>query len=216
MIFLLPPSEWKLQWWNELKSSITRTLPIFIAENASEKDLKCIWKRYEEGIHLNKSLSKWPFMNAIERYSWVMFKAISYESLHNNGKLFFDKHVMILSGLYWLIKPKDKIANYKLPVDAKWLRQFWWKKITEDLLSQSMVVDLLPLAHKKLINFDSLSIVTKVIHVDFFLWEKKMTHWVKWAKWYWLHMIAQCWSVDVKSRANTFDYKDKQITVKYS
>ena len=56
ILFLLPPSEGKNHGWDisEEKLSLSFTKPYDIAVNATEKDLKCIGKRYEEGIRLNK------------------------------------------------------------------------------------------------------------------------------------------------------------------
>jgi len=58
IIYLLPPSEGKNTWWNIWveKLSFPFEKPVEIAINATQKDLKCTWVRYEQGIELNKKL----------------------------------------------------------------------------------------------------------------------------------------------------------------
>lgn len=213
MLFLLPPSEWKKQWGVLEESTIQLDLPVSIAVGATPKDLKCSGKRYEEGIELNKHINHWPFMRAIERYTGVMFKAIEHETLSKKAQQYFDAHVRIFSWLYWWVGPTDSIANYKLPADTKWLRTFRWDYFTRYLQSEDVIVDLLPWAHKKYIDFTSLKSTTIVYRVDFFYEEKKMTHWVKWAKWHWLRLVCELWDNSMESRPTSFIYKEKHITV---
>lgn len=191
IIFLIPPSEWKLAGGSLLEEHRTHDFekPLDIAVNASPKDLKCQWNRYEEWIALNKAIATASvgeqFMPAIERYSGVMFKAIDYAGMTESGRTFFDQNFLIISGLYGLVAPQDAIANYKLPIDTKWLRQRWWAKLTNKLqeIKPDIIVDLLPWSYKKVINFSEID--AKVIQVDFYTVDiensekKKLTHGVK-------------------------------------
>jgi len=216
MFFLIPPSEWKKIWWtlSQERHYFEYEKPTNIAENATQKDLKCTWKRYEEGISLNKTIDQGPWMSAIERYTGVMFKAMNYEWLDKAATQFFDETVLILSWLYWWVRPQDHIANYKLPVDTKWLGQWRWAQLNDTLLQLDwLFIDLLPGAHKKFLNFDLLE---NVVHVDFFVDWKKMTHWVKWVKWQWIHDRCLQGSSVVSDWPLTMSYKDKEITILYS
>ncbi len=217
IIFLLPPSEGKNpegKYALELLS-YDFVKPKKIAINATEKDLKCKDKRYEEGITLNKQCVSLPskvntphpqplslewegsFLEAIQRYSGVMYNAIGYESMFETGKQYFQEHVLILSGMYGIVRPKDIIANYKLPIETKWLVQFWWESITEKIkeIAPDAVVNLLPLSYQKMIDFQSLD--AEIINVNFYTkkdWElKKMTHGVKKVKGEWLREICERW-----------------------
>lgn len=217
MKILLPPSEGKKIWWTVWKTTINTELPFSIAKNATSKDLKCTWKRYEEWITLNCSVNDWPVMSAIERYTWVMFWAIDYDHLSPSWKDYFNEHIFIISWMYWLISPLDMIANYKLPIDTKWLREFWWDHFTQQLLWTESIIDLLPQAHKKMIDFKLLEERwTVIVHCDFFHENKKLSHWVKWVKWYRLSLIAEQWSTDYAERPTAFTYKWKSIVVQYS
>ena len=200
VVFLIPPSEGKNTWWTGECESLSFPFkkPEKIAKNASQKDLKCSGKRYEEGIALNKECvalrSNW-YIKAIDRYTGVMFNAIWYENMSPPGKQFFESNFLILSGMYGLLRPQDCIWNYKLPIESKWLLKFWGTAITDELNSMKLdyVINLLPLSYQKMIDFSALEAST--INVDFLSeknWEvKKMTHWVKGVKWKWIKKICE-------------------------
>ncbi len=90
IIFLLPPSEGKKSWGDYEKEELSFEFekPVDISVNASEKDLKCKWERYGEWIELNKCITspknqqdckKGNYLEAINRYSGVMYNAINFE-----------------------------------------------------------------------------------------------------------------------------------------
>lgn len=194
IIFLIAPSEWKSIWWEFHREELTFTheKPLNIAQYASEKDLKCIWERYKQWIDLNKTIDNWPFDIAINRYSWVVFNAISYSSMFDVWKKFFEENVFILSGMYWLLKPLDKIWNYKLPIEAKWLYKFWWDNIASSIatIEPDYIINLLPNSYAKLIWIWTCSKLkkirnlylwnwAKIINLNFYKDWKKLTHAVK-------------------------------------
>ena len=210
IIFLLPPSEWKNKWEvsetrEEEKLSFDFLKPKNIAASATEKDLKCIGKRFEEWIVLNKKCIDWKsgdYMKAIERYSGVMYNAIWYNSLSEKWRQFFDQTFLILSGMYGLVCPQDIIGNYKLPIETKWLLNFWWDAITKQIqdVKPDYIVNLLPLSYQKMIDFNVLS--SQIVHVNFYTEKdgelKKMTHWVKKVKWEWIKKICEAEIDDYK------------------
>lgn len=166
-------------------------------------------------MNLNQSVEKGPWMKAIERYSWVMFNAINYAQMSLQGKAFFDKHVLIVSWMYGLIRSTDSIANYKLPIDTTWLRQRWWQQLTKAIVKSSswVIVDLLPNAHKKCIDF---TVFESVVRVDFFFDGKKMSHGVKGVKWQRLQDRCEQQETDYKKWPKTIEYKEKTIDVLYT
>lgn len=199
-IFLLPPSEGKNTEWQAAFEHVSFNCkkPMTLARNATEKDLKCTGKRYEEWISLNKKCVIWKSENyteAINRYSGVMYNAIWYNDMFESGKFFFQNQVYVLSGMYGVLKATDLIWNYKLPIETKWLLRFWWECITE-ILQQTeadCIVNLLPLSYQKMIHFDNIN--AQIIHVNFYSQKewflKKMTHGVKKVKWEWLREICE-------------------------
>lgn len=182
ILFLLAPSEGKNIWWEHLKEKLNFNFekPKYISENATQKDLKCSWNRYEEWIELNKNFEKWPFLEAINRYSWVVFNTIDYIWMSDNWKKFFENSTLILSWMYGLLKPLDLIWNYKLPIETKWLYKFWWNKITNILneINPEYIINLLPNSYLKMINPKNIN--STIININFLKpdW-KKMSHQVK-------------------------------------
>ena len=185
IVYLLPPSEGKFIWWKKKKEELSFSFekPLSIAQNATQKDLKCMGKRFEEWIFLNQNIQTWPFCKTIERYNGVMYNAIWYSSLSKWAQKFFDEHFLIISGMYGILKPQDIIANYKLPIETKWLTHYWGENITQTLNSWEVdiIVDLLPDSYKKMIHIKHL--IKKRVEVDFVTYKDgkkvKIAHWVK-------------------------------------
>lgn len=197
IVFLLPPSEWKISGWDfdTEKLSFSFMKPYNIGSQATQRDLKCKWKRYEQAITLNNNIDDGPFHKAIDRYSWVMYDAIDHRNMDEGAQSFFNENFLIFSWMYGLLKPFDTISNYKLPIEATWLRHFWQEKITEALndIQPTHIVNLLPGAYQKMVDLPSLN--SKIIHVNFFT-EKddrivKLAHGVKKIKWEWIKNICE-------------------------
>lgn len=203
IIYLLPPSEGKQtggeQW--EKKLSFSFDMPLDIAKNATEKDLKCKDKRFKEAIALNTNIGTSEKLPSISRYSGVMYNAIAYPALHKQWKKYFEESFLILSGMYGILKPDDMIGNYKLPIETKGLYSFWGDTITQALNKQwaDMIVDFLPNAYKKMIDWKEID--AKVVKVDFFEYKngerKKMTHGVKKVKGEYIYDICHNAYTDV-------------------
>ncbi len=185
IIYLLPPSEGKNTWGNNTEESPKYNFekPLGIAKNATEKDLKCKEKRYEEGIALNTDIETSPKLSSIERYSWVMYNTIDYSWMSSEWKQYFTENFLILSGMYGILRPDDMIGNYKLPIETKWLYQFWGTQITDTLnaLDVDVIVDFLPGSYGKMIQWKDIH--AKIVRVNFLHTKngelKKMTHGVK-------------------------------------
>lgn len=210
LIFLLPPSEGKNDenvYDNECLS-FTSKKPLSIAKMATEKDLKCTWKRYLEAIELNKNIKKCKTLEVIKRYNWVMYKYIDYDNLSETSKKYFNENFLILSGMYGILKPIDKIWNYKLPIETKTLSWYWKTEIVKILntLDCDYIVDLLPDSYKKMIDLNKLN--KKIIEVNFLQenW-KKLTHGVKIIKWKFVNKICNWWSFDLFEDIEEIDDK---------
>lgn len=209
IIFLLPPSEGKN---NENKFHLEQLSfkfekPKYIASCVTEKDLKCKWSRFLEWLDLNKNIEKSETLEVINRYTGVMYNSIDYYWMNDIWKNFFENHFFILSWMYWLLKPFDKIWNYKLPIETKWLYEFWGDKILEELnnLDVYFVVNLLPISYSKLIFWNTKKQEDvfnkkrkfKIININFLKNdENKISHWVKKIKWEWIKNICETWETD--------------------
>lgn len=202
IIYLLPPSEWKnpINLFENEKLTFNLKKPLEIAINATQKDLKCIWDRFEDWINLNKNILNSLTNFALNRYNWVMFKAIDYENMSDQAREYFEDNFLILSWMYGLVKPKDKIGNYKLPIETKWLSKYWTLEITNILnqIDADVIIDFLPNSYKKMIDKKSLN--KKIIEVDFLTQKnskiQKISHWVKKIKWEFIKEICEKWFFD--------------------
>lgn len=215
ILFLLPPSEWKKSEnkYNKEELSFNFEKPLEISVDVDEKDLKCSWYRFLEWVNLNKNIQKWDTNEAINRYTWVMFNAIDYFWMSKSWKDFFSENFLIFSGMYWIVKSNDKIWNYKLPIDTKWLFDFWKNKIVHKIidLKPDYIVNLLPISYSKLLGLAKcrrhihkrqflLDSWIKIININFLKKDgNKISHWVKKIKGEWVKNICE---------NNIIDYKD--------
>ena len=221
IVYLLPPSEGKnksplsnfppkVEKIAQENLSFDFKKPTQIANNVTEKDLKCFWNRFQEWLELNKKLTspqpspqgEGEYIEAISRYSWVMFNAIDYAWMTEHWKAFFENNFLILSWMYGVVKPLDTIWNYKLPIEAKWLYDFWWTQIIEGLNKMwvEKVINLLPISYAKLIYWKNKSqekifselrkfeIEDKIFYKEDW---KKMAHWVKKVKGEWVKDLCE-------------------------
>lgn len=220
LLYLIPPSEAKQPWWQELDSSCLfwYTPPFDIAIHASQKDLKCKDKRYEQWIQLNKTIHTSPTMPAIQRYTWIMYKALWYQELDAHTQTYIQNHVLIFSWMYWLLHPNDLIANYKLPIRTKWLYQYRKSQLlTQTLITYAKthkvhIIDLLPLSYKKMVDRSTLDQANiPYTQVNFYkqtdVGLQKYTHGVKSVKWHRLRQhglsqtkkISELWNLQTKN-----------------
>lgn len=191
-IYLIPPSESKTPWWSNsrIQTSFKLILPLEIAKNATPIDLKCKDKKYQEAINLNHNIKKSPTISAIHRYIWVMYNAIDYRNMDINSQKYFDEHILIISGMYWVLRPQDLISDYKLPISTKWLKTHRWEYITDSIIKYchknkiTHITSLLPLAHQKFINTKLLEKAKIDIYIAKFEQQNtKITHQIKKVKW---------------------------------
>lgn len=208
ILFLLPPSEGKNSENKYKKEELSFKFekPLEIAKNVTEKDLKCTWNRFEEWLKLNKNIDVSETLEAINRYSWVMFNAIDYFNMNDKWKKFFEENFFIFSAMYWIVKPLDRIWNYKLPVWKTDLYKFWWDKIPEAIISKKpdYIVNLLSWDYAKMIGLWTncnrhkkklekiLESWIKVININFLNSDwNKISHWVKKIKGEWIKNVCE-------------------------
>ena len=97
--------------------------------------------------------------------------------------------------MFGILKPNDKIGNYKLPIETKWLYDFWKTKITNALneINADIIIDFLPNSYKNMIDKKHLN--KKLIEVDIVTekdWKiQKISHWVKKIKWEFIKEICE-------------------------
>lgn len=103
----------------------------------------------------NRTVKKAKTRPAIERYTGVLYDALDYETLPAAQRRRLDASVVIFSGLWGLVMPRDPIPDYKLKMGAKLpglgKLSLWWRDaITEELARRAKgrtVWNLLPNEH---------------------------------------------------------------------
>jgi cytoplasmic iron level regulating protein YaaA (DUF328/UPF0246 family) len=103
----------------------------------------------------NAEMDTAPTLPAIERYTGVMYDAIDHQSLDGDAREVFENSVIIMSGLFGMVRPFDMIPAYKLKMGGKLLRgktcsAVWKRAITKSLAESAdgrVIWDLLPIEH---------------------------------------------------------------------
>ncbi len=131
-----------------------------LINNNSFETLKKIFElkddnKLEREIHQIKNFFSNETNYSIFKFSWVMFKAIDYNSLKENQKENFNDKVIFIDSLFGLLKPLDKIPNYKLEFTTRFsfnLKNFWEKDLESffetTIKKDFLIIDLLPQTHK--------------------------------------------------------------------
>lgn len=156
-LLLIPPSEGKTPGGTGKPIRPTRSMEEMISRlDAYEGD----WGRLlgvkgnalDAAVEANRTVRTAPTLPAIERYSGVVYDGIGYETLEKEARAWFDVHVRIVSALFGLLKPKDRIPNYKLKIEKLDAASFW-KPLHEKALKHYDVIDLLPQSHRKAVSY---------------------------------------------------------------
>jgi len=155
-IILIPPSEGKAEGGTDkpLKSVTGVAADLIEAIGAAdpEKLFGLKGKALEKAIAVSREVLNSKTMPTIERYTGVVYDAIDYQTLKNKSD--FDEKVLIVSGLFGLLRPTDLIPNYRLKIDKLKAAKLWLNSNSERL-KDAFVIDLLPQAHKKAVEYEN-------------------------------------------------------------
>ena len=96
-----------------------------------------------------------PTLPAMERYTGVLYKELDAGSLRGTPRRRLDRSVLVVSGLWGLVSPRDPIPPYRLKMSARLdplgkLSTWWRPHVTEALAPRvrgAVVWDLLPIEH---------------------------------------------------------------------
>ena len=88
-------------------------------------------------------------VQAIERYTGVVYNHINWATLNKKSKTYMNDHIIIFSGLFGLLTPETLIPDYKLKMNVLSLKRLWGPIITEHLSKEELIFDLLPQVHRK-------------------------------------------------------------------
>lgn len=200
-LYLLPPSEGKAWEWIDASMKLFFDLPVpyEVVKNATSKDLKCTWKRYDEAMMLNQTIARSHVLPAMQRYTGVLYNALGYATLTPEQQQWIDEHVLILSWMFGLVKPTDLIPNYKLSIETKWLRAYRLTQCTDVLITYchqnnvDEIIDLLPGSYQRMIDWKMIQKAEIVHSIPDLSFAGKVTHMIKATRWAWLR--EQCTTI---------------------
>jgi len=127
-----------------------------------EKILDLKGKNLQNAIEINSDLLNKETMPAIERYDGVMFKAIEYNKLNEKQKENFNNSTIFIDGMFGLLRPQDKIPEYKLKINSKFsdidITKYWKQNLIglfHSLFKEKIIIDILPETHRKVVTIPS-------------------------------------------------------------
>ena len=150
----------KLMKFNTLNTPLRSTTPKFIEEaELIQKNLKPKTPKFlmdlmdisqklaDENWQRNQVWNAKPTdkesSQSIYSFNGEVYKGLEIENLDENAVGYLQKNFRMLSGLYGLLRPSDKIMPYRLEMGRafkfeknKNLYNFWQSKITEELKSE--------------------------------------------------------------------------------
>lgn len=153
MIALLSPAK-TLDFERELPP-LAATVPHFAEEAGAiaKSAANLSQKRLAELMHISPRLAKLnadrfrdfaelPQRPALFAFAGDVYTGFDAHTLDDAGVTFAQNHVRMLSGLYGLLRPLDKIRPYRLEMGTRWaprrksLTDWWGGRIAELLLAQ--------------------------------------------------------------------------------
>lgn len=123
----------------------------------------------------NKSIG----LPAIEAYTGVVFRGLSYFTLSSEEKILTEEKVRIISSLYGWLRPSDIIKPYRfdfttrLAPDDKTFSAYWRKDVTIGLVKElrqteeTVILNLLPADAAMCIDWKLVKRFAKVYKADF-------------------------------------------------
>ncbi|MDP9954899.1 peroxide stress protein YaaA [Epilithonimonas hungarica] len=158
-----------------IQSFLKEKSPKFLAElmEISPKLADENWERNQKWTSKPTAKNSAPAMFA---FTGEVYRGLDAQSLDKNAVDYLQKNYRILSGLYGLLKPSDKIMLYRLEMGRpfqfdsyKNIYEFWTDKVTEQLNSElkkgELVINLASNEYVKVINRKKLK--GQVIDFDF-------------------------------------------------
>lgn len=170
MIFVISPS--KTMVTRDVKVSLST--PQFLKEaqylvkllqTFSLEELQEIYNVSENIAQTNydrlRNLSK--MTPSIFSYTGAQFKALDVISLPKDAVTYLQNNVLILSGMFGLLRPLDSIYLYRLPMETKIqglsLYDYWGPKVKETLKNEA-IVNLASKEYEKVLDLKDLNVTT--------------------------------------------------------
>ncbi|QOW09515.1 peroxide stress protein YaaA [Kaistella flava (ex Peng et al. 2021)] len=174
--FLKPTQPHFIEEADFIQSTLKHKSPQYLSElmEISPKLADENWERNQNWKAKPSSKESAPAMMA---FSGEVYRGLDAKSLDENAVKYLQKNYRMLSGLYGLLKPSDKVMLYRLEMGRKFkfdqyknLYEFWKDKVTEQLNSELKSKDIvLNLASKEYFKvIDKTKLEAPIIDFDFY------------------------------------------------
>lgn len=112
----------------------------------------------DDALRLNRACRKAPTLPARDLYNGVLYEALKLKTLPKRQQEVFNKSTLILSGLFGILRPLDRIPPYKLKISSNLggtvgkIANYWRRPVSEILRIETrnkVVWDFLPDQHRR-------------------------------------------------------------------
>ena len=159
-----------------IQTTLKKKSPKYLSElmEISTKLADENWERNQNWTAKPSSKESAPTLVA---FSGEVYRGLDAKSLDENAVKYLQKNFRMLSGLYGLLKPSDRVMLYRLEMGRKFkfdghknLYEFWKEKVTDQLNSELKAKDfVLNLASKEYFKvIDRTKVEAPVIDFDFY------------------------------------------------
>lgn len=159
-----------------IQSYLKEKSPQFLSE-LMEISPKLAEENWERNQNWHKNPNDDEASPALYTFTGEVYRGLDAESLDRKAVDYLQEHYRILSGLYGLLKPSDRVMLYRLEMGRKFqfehyknLYEFWSDKITEqlntELTEKDFVLNLASNEYFKVVNKKKLN--AKIIDFEFY------------------------------------------------
>jgi len=174
--FLKPTQPHFIEDADLIQTTLKKKSPKFLSE-LMEISTKLADENWERNQNWKAKPSSKESAPALMTFSGEVYRGLDAKSLDENAIKYLQKNYRMLSGLYGLLKPSDRIMLYRLEMGRKFkfdghknLYEFWKDKVTEQLNSELKTNDIvLNLASKEYFKvIDRSKVKAPIIDFDFY------------------------------------------------
>lgn len=174
--FLEPTTPQFIEQSDFIQSHLKEKSPQFLSE-LMELSQKLAEENWERNQNWKKNPSEEESTSALFAFTGEVYRGLDAMSLDKNAVAYLQENYRILSGLYGLLKPSDRVMLYRLEMgrkfqfaDYKNLYVFWSDKITEQLNTElgedDFLLNLASNEYFKAVNKKKLN--AKIIDFEFY------------------------------------------------
>ena len=174
--FLKPTQPHFIEEADLIQTTLKKKSPKYLTElmEISTKLADENWERNQNWTAKPSSKESAP---ALMAFSGEVYRGLDAKSLDENAVKYLQKNFRMLSGLYGLLKPSDRVMLYRLEMGRKFkfdghknLYEFWKEKVTDQLNSELKAKDfVLNLASKEYFKvIDRTKVEAPIIDFDFY------------------------------------------------